>query len=44
MIVYALLLYIGVKIFAPWWYYALLFLGATIKTGAAMIRAAVNSQ
>lgn len=43
MIAYVLLLYIGFKIVAPWWYFVLVVLGVFIKFCVACIRAASES-
>ena len=40
MIGYICLLYIGVQIGAPWWFYLLLGLGVCIKTVAAIVNVA----
>ena len=43
MIAYALLLYIGVKIAAPFWYFVMIGLGVIIKMCAACINVAAKS-
>jgi hypothetical protein len=40
MIGYALLLYVGVQINAPWWYYLLISVGVLIKIASAIVEAA----
>ena len=40
MIGYICLLYLGVKVCAPWWYYLLIGLGVCIRTVAAIVEAA----
>lgn len=42
MIGYACLVYLGVKMGAAAWYYILICLGVMIKSGAAVIKAAMD--